>query len=374
MRGELRGLLQAIDEIYASSTNPELWSPVVATLGAVFDSKATLGVVDSKSRWGSIPYSFGIDPSWAHLYQTYYYQKNVLVERLLRRGQVGQATIGFELVSEQELLRSEIYNEWLAPQGLFHVAGGIVSGLGEDALVLGLHRRRTASSFAEGDLEKLRTLMPHVRRAHELSSRLSGAAWEHAALDSLKFATFVVDNAGKIITGNRPAELLLAANDGLQVKNGRIQARLHADNTRLQGLIRSACYLAEKGMEAGGATIIHRPAPAAPHHLLIYRLQRDHVGVAALIVVADRERNDEVVIESLKAFGLSAMEEKVGSCIVQGDRATQIASSFGISIATVRTHIRHILCKTGTRDQLELVRLFMPLLRRREDAKRRVSK
>jgi DNA-binding CsgD family transcriptional regulator len=45
----------------------------------------------------------------------------------------------------------------------------------------------------------------------------------------------------------------------------------------------------------------------------------------------------------------------------EGARPAQVAERCGISINTVRTHLRNIFDKTGVRRQSELIRLLGPL-------------
>lgn len=48
--------------------------------------------------------------------------------------------------------------------------------------------------------------------------------------------------------------------------------------------------------------------------------------------------------------------------IVQGMSAQQAASTLGVSIETVRSHIKSLLDKTGTERQTDLVRLALSAL------------
>ena len=53
--------------------------------------------------------------------------------------------------------------------------------------------------------------------------------------------------------------------------------------------------------------------------------------------------------------GLTTREQEVLQLLAEGLRATQIAAAFGLSIATVRNHIRAILRKLDCHCQLEAV-------------------
>ena len=53
--------------------------------------------------------------------------------------------------------------------------------------------------------------------------------------------------------------------------------------------------------------------------------------------------------------GLSRAELRVCQLVAAGDKAKEIAEVLGVSIATVRTHLRNIYAKTDTSGQIELV-------------------
>jgi DNA-binding CsgD family transcriptional regulator len=56
--------------------------------------------------------------------------------------------------------------------------------------------------------------------------------------------------------------------------------------------------------------------------------------------------------------GLSRAEQRVCRLLVGGDTARDIADVLGLSLATIRTHLRNIYSKTGTDGQLRLIALI----------------
>jgi len=57
-------------------------------------------------------------------------------------------------------------------------------------------------------------------------------------------------------------------------------------------------------------------------------------------------------------FGLTPAEVRLASVIAAGGRLGDYAAQQGVSLGTVRTHLKAVFAKTGVHRQSELVRLF----------------
>ncbi|HEX2257214.1 MAG TPA: helix-turn-helix transcriptional regulator [Afifellaceae bacterium] len=74
---------------------------------------------------------------------------------------------------------------------------------------------------------------------------------------------------------------------------------------------------------------------------------------------ASRRRNEWRTGMLREAYGLTAAEERLALLILQGLRLAEAETVLGIRHSTARTHMKRIYAKTGTRRQVELVRLLM---------------
>jgi DNA-binding CsgD family transcriptional regulator len=61
-------------------------------------------------------------------------------------------------------------------------------------------------------------------------------------------------------------------------------------------------------------------------------------------------------VASPDAAALTAREAEVLAHIAAGESNAEIAAGLTVSAATVKTHITHLLAKTGSRDRAQLVR------------------
>jgi DNA-binding CsgD family transcriptional regulator len=59
-----------------------------------------------------------------------------------------------------------------------------------------------------------------------------------------------------------------------------------------------------------------------------------------------------------RTYGLTAAESRVARALAEVGSTPMIAQALGVTVATVRTHLRSLFEKTGARRQVEIVRLL----------------
>lgn len=78
--------------------------------------------------------------------------------------------------------------------------------------------------------------------------------------------------------------------------------------------------------------------------------------LVAVYIVDPRDTVDPDARQLRLQFGLTTAEATLACEIVKGDGLPRVAKRLGISRTTARTHLTHVLAKTGTNRQAELVR------------------
>ncbi len=85
-----------------------------------------------------------------------------------------------------------------------------------------------------------------------------------------------------------------------------------------------------------------------------------HRRIAAAIFISDPElvilSNEERL---LQLYGLTRAESRLAAKIAQGRSLEEAAAMLNITTETARSYIKRILGKTGTKRQVELVRLLL---------------
>jgi DNA-binding CsgD family transcriptional regulator len=282
----------------------------------------------------------------------------------------GEFQIVSEAVPRKLFLASPFYREWMRPQGFRHLLAGMIDRTPGSLAGLGLLRKQGGPPFGDAELEVLRRLVPHLQRAIRVQDlrRLSAIEREAAELigDALRIGALLVGATGEVLGANRRASALLAAPDGPRLKDGRVIARTPAETQAFHELVAAAARPRSATRPArGGALLLGRDGQLPPLVVLASPLQVSTGGPAwtelaiALVILRAPE---EVPVPSEAAlrglYALTPAEARI-ACMLPDKTVDGIAEALGVSLATVRTHVQHLLAKTGTRRQSELVRLLV---------------
>ena len=279
------------------------------------------------------------------------------------------------LVTEEPLLFSDFnrledmygrpfYENWSKPQGL---VDQLVLVLEYNSRMLaniafGVHE--SAPPVSEAQIEGLRVLAPHLRRAVIISGLLEGrtqaAASFEAALNALASAVLLVDEQMHIIYANDDAQKMLAAGEPLARFNGRLSVPRELVRGQLDAAVASAALDVNRlqrgsGIPArgpdGGEVIVH-----------VLPLGRGNLArpnaAAAAVFVGQPSAQLNLPMEALQLlYDLRPAEARVFELIVRGLPAARIAETLGIATSTVKTHTLHLYDKVGVRSRAELARI-----------------
>ena len=230
-----------------------------------------------------------------------------------------------------------------------------------------LHRPWRSGDFAEDEVDLSAALAPHIRRAVQLQHRLAALELQRAssaaAFDQLRDGVIIVDDQSGIVFANRSADDILAEGDGLIRDGSAIAAATPAGTATLRRLVAAAP--GNGPPEPGSRCMLDRRDGRSPLSVLVVPLYAEVAwGMprrpAAVLLVSDPDRDGRASIETLRRrFNLTPAEATFLAEIVKGDGIQAAADRVGVSLATARTHLRHVFDKTGTQRQAELVGLVM---------------
>jgi len=170
-----------------------------------------------------------------------------------------------------------------------------------------------------------------------------------------------VDRQRRIRACDGAATRILFAADAVAETGGRLVALRPVDDARLQQAVDIAIAAAGGSDALPTALPLARRSGRADYVLLLtpWRAAEPAGDATAqvLVVIHDADLLPPLPVRLLQdGLGLTIGEARVAACIADGLTPQQAAGRLGVSLSTVRTHLRAIYRKTSTVGQVELAR------------------
>ena len=216
----------------------------------------------------------------------------------------------------------------------------------------------------------LSELAPHIRRAVTITDLFEAeqrkAVLFQTVIDNLAHPVFFVAGDMRLLYANPATETLLR--DGTLVRQS--EGRLTLTYLPAQGAVGHAVALGHRdevllGTIGIGVPLVRTERPSILH---VLPLTRRHAAclaselAAAAIFIATPGTTPIPAIEAIAAlFGLTAAERRVAALAADGLTRSEIAEASGVSDHTVKSQLRVVYDKTGTRDQRQLQLLMREL-------------
>tara|TARA_R110001599_G_scaffold37360_2_gene116064 strand:- start:1175 stop:2317 length:1143 start_codon:yes stop_codon:yes gene_type:complete len=360
-------LSKLIGDIYTAAMEGAGWTGIASSIAFALESTSTIlklhGPGDTVhllecTQNLSVP---NHQQSWA----THWHQQDLWVERSAAFG-ISRIVTDQDLVSPDEQQSSGFYQEWLRALDIHHMVGAVFPG-GDGLLgVLGIHRPEGAGAYTDDDRRKVAFLLPHLQRALWLSHKLSAVTARQmaaeAVLERIDAAVFVVDRIRRIVTQNAHGECQLRAAKNLANRGDCLVLTNTSLNTQLIRLVNAAISTASgRPVPVEPAIVIPRVGQL-PLTLLVTPLHSQGLSAfsqpLALVVVRDPEADTLAATCLRDLFGLTRTEAVIAADLAGGLSVDKVASRRGIGTATVRSHVKCILSKTGTHRLAEAVTLI----------------
>jgi DNA-binding CsgD family transcriptional regulator len=281
---------------------------------------------------------------------------------------LGEARRTSDMVPFSELARTDFYHDFVVPLQIDCCMGAQHLLDGGDMTVHSVYRPLRRGDFTDAEVGLFQRLTSHLRRAELLSRRLRAVdAARAAALEALQrlaFGVVLVDRRARPVFANQAAEAIFAAGEGLALQGKELRCWLDADTRALRALLQGAAGGDPPG--AGGELLLQRPS-GAPLAALVAPLRPEGLfpgcaAPAAVLFVLDPERPPEDGAALMRRlFGLTGAEARVACEVARGGGLREVADALKVSRNTVRTHLAHVLSKTGARRQADLTRLLLDL-------------
>ena len=362
---ELGALLESL---YAGLIGPQPWQAFLDRLRALFGAKDVTLTLRFPSREAGGAVLFSADTYMAEAEQawnTHFFAldpfEGLPPERVCSIGDV---------VSVERWRHSEVYRDYLRPLGIEHILAVEVHHPEGAQCRLRITRDTDAGDFGPADKATLRLLVAHLRAAIGMQARLSHLESSQRLLagtvDKLAVGSLLLDTRGELMFANDVARRLLDGRHGLGVVQQRLVAADARDNATLQKRIQKALKATPaetptlvEAMSVGGSareqhiSLLIRPVSGAQEA----RPGRIPAVAVFLRDAAGSSQASATLIRQL--YHLTPTETSVAMLLADGLSTEEVAQALGISLNTVRVHLRAVFAKTGVDRQSALVRLLL---------------
>jgi DNA-binding CsgD family transcriptional regulator len=207
----------------------------------------------------------------------------------------------------------------------------------------------------------LELLTPHLvtafrttKRIQEMEGRIQGL---EGMLDVVSTGILMLDERGRVLEANRYAREVMGAGDGLGVDR---EGRLRGGGGRLARAVQ--CVTRGEDVPAGGCAVrVERPSGMEPYAVMVGPVEGMVLEKArAMVMVSDPAREPGIGIREIGGMlGLTDAEARVAAGLMAGRSLADVADALGVSMNTVRTHVKRIFEKTRTSRQGQLVAMML---------------
>lgn len=237
-----------------------------------------------------------------------------------------------------------------------------------------IHRGKPSDLFSAEEIRRYDELSPHLSRALQMRRQFATLSGQgivtHAALDRLSNAVIVLDAQARTIYMNRSAQRIVERGDALEIAADGSLTPLEPDAARWLSRRLAALNGKPTARAASGGMIWLRRKDGQQAYTMLLAPIAGDAGRASLIETGRQPRailfikdpaREARTIEARLATGfrLTASEGALANEIIAGKRLSDYADEPGLSINTVRFHLRSIFRKTGASSQSELVALVL---------------
>jgi len=362
-------LSDIIGSIYDCVLDPMQWAGVLETICAELSfAVAIFGVLRPLTGLSLCQASARLTPEALTAASAMTAQVTALwggVERMLEYA-IGEPVVLSQAVGREAIASNEYYLTWGRPRGLHDQVAFMVTREPDLIANVGFGRHEAAGEIGEREVDTLRLLAPHFRRAVTISNLFDMKAIETAtlgaALDTLTFGIVLVDRDLSVLHANRAAQEMLRQGDPIQMRQGVLHFAAGAPS---RAAIERAIHELGQGETGIGGRGIGIPIrgngePFVAHVLPLQGQSRRGVfpRAAAALFIAPATAPRRTPTDALSLiYDLTPAEARVFERLAAGNSQRDIAASLGIAPSTVKTHALHVFEKTGCRRQTDVVRL-----------------
>lgn len=375
-----------IGMIYDAALDEKRWSDVLEMLVAYTESKTAIFVsLDQLNPEYDFVYSHQIPAVGLAAYED---ERIKIIDMRLHTSLWQKAgiggTIGIDL-SGYALMPPDsdefiFYDKCLKPTGISCFAG-ILLDVGQYRWgIIAVHRSPSESKYTQHELDILKRLGTHLRRALQIYRQLSLVTQQnqdlYRLLDCLKIGIILLDQHSQLIYTNQNAQKVIEKSKLIKIDQFNRITTLKESQVQLNQYIQSALFydqvkadltqfdasaiggvltLTDRGSEQKLMLSVVPCAKVLPQTKV-----GEQISQRVAIFITETNQYIELATVYLKqSYMLSNREIQICELFVNGFKLEEIAEQSGLTLSSVRTYLKQIYAKTTCNTQAELMKFLM---------------
>jgi DNA-binding CsgD family transcriptional regulator len=363
-RGNLRNpILNAIQTIYDATLDETRWQDVASAVAAAFGrSSCMIGVrILPHAALRPISATANYTSKKVKTYTDYYWKQDLFIHPAMA-ATIDNPLLSQAVVRPETFAKSEFYEDWCREADICHLITATFQVLDGARAFVGVHAPRKSERFGDADKVFLGQIGPHLQRALQIRHRLSpdGAPNGNSrlALSGLNSAAMIVGRDARLIYATPKAEKLIREAEAIKVEGNQVHLVNASGAVLFDRCIEAAIDTAEgHGSKSGGILLAPR-AGKRPLSVIVAPM-RDWDIPRAIVLLRDPDELVSYDMELQRLYGLTPTEADIVGDLINGRSVQSIGQMNRVSTNTLRTQLKSIFAKTGTKRQAELVSLVL---------------
>ena len=309
-------------------------------------------------------YTFNENVQYTRSYRDTYRFINPLFPdmTLLRSGQV--VTVG-DLMPWDSFSITPFFQEWVAPQQLSDIVAANVGRVQGASTLISIRRGHRDEPAGAQQVRRLARLVPHLQRTISVERAMqqhqaAGLALE-GVLEAMPQAAFLLDAELRVLFANVAGEASLSSRRVVRLFRGSLGFCQSGPDEALKASVAAAVdsipfapiapivvddtiWLSQVLQLASGAR-----AEAA--------YKRNAVALLLIRTAGFDARPSLLALG--QAYGLTPAEVRVFATALEFESSESVAQKLGVSVSTVKTHLRALYAKVGVHRQAALLKVLI---------------
>lgn len=278
-----------------------------------------------------------------------------------------------DIMPRQQLLKSDYYELFLEPFGIFYVAGIDWLYDKESRISIRFTREESQGAFSQDEKEFFELLIPHLEQSVSLGIQLRQLDSERQiyadSISKRSIGIITLDKHGCILQSNATAERYLTEGDGFKESQNRIKLNNSTENEAFNKFLTEALNsIKNRDRSQINALAASRDSGKASYQMMIKPMPVDFhnesdVTPYLTVLIQDPEKNLEISVRTLmNLYQLTMSEATIAILLAEGHTTDEVAQELDIKKNTVRAHLRSMFVKMGVTQQSMLVSLVLTSL------------